>query len=212
MRFGLACSICSCQGQRLSGACAPRPWLTSWLFWLHTGECLPSILRLACCSLPLEYCGHVVRSGLGPLITLLANHRQPCGLTMPHFYHSHSYLGSYYFVYDTPRFIPSFTKCPSSFTAYIGMPHLSLHFCLSFCRALWIIITVIKVNRPLWGHNFSTGRSGNNRSCWQCFSNCTIPSTKAETKQPTDYTAAWFGRSMHTYKHHYMLLLHWVRY
>lgn len=105
---------------------------------------------LACFCLPLDDCGHVVRSGLGPLITLVANPRQPrrteLGLTstIPTVI-----SGSYYPVYDTPRFIPSFIKCSSSFKAYNGMLHLFLHFPLSFCRALWIIITVIKVSRPL---------------------------------------------------------------
>lgn len=89
---------------------------------------------------------------------------------------------------------------------------VSLLFSFSFCRALWIIITVIKVSRPLWGHNFSAGRSGNYRSCWQCFSNCTIPGTKAKTKQPRDCTTALLWGSMHTYIHHYVLLLHCVWY
>lgn len=40
---------------------------------------------LACCCLPLEDCGCVVRSGLGPLITLLANLCQPGGLTLASF-------------------------------------------------------------------------------------------------------------------------------
>lgn len=103
----------------------------------------------------------------------------------------------------------------------LHLPNVLLHFrsynvmllfSLSFCHALWIIITVIKVSRPLWGHHFSAGRSGNYRSCWQCFSNCTIPGTKAKTKRPRDYTAAWFWGSLHTYVHHYVLPLHCVRY
>lgn len=40
------------------------------------------IPRLACCCLPLEGCGCALRSGLGPLITLVANRRQPGGLTL----------------------------------------------------------------------------------------------------------------------------------
>lgn len=121
---------------------------------------------LACCCLPLEDCGCVVRSGLGPLITSASQSLSAwwnnLGLvsTVPT-----EDLGSYYFVYDTPRFIPSFTKCPSSFQAYNGMLRPSLLFSLSFCHALWIIITVIKVSRPLRGHHFSAGRSGNYRSC-----------------------------------------------
>lgn len=120
-----------------------------------------------------------------------------------HYHYSHRNLGSYYFVYDTP----SFTKSHSSFQTYNGMLHLSLSS-LSFCRTLWIILTVIKVSMPLWGHHFSAGRSGNYRLCWQCFSNCTIAGTKAKTKRSRDYTTAWFWRSMHTYIHHYVLPLH----
>lgn len=40
---------------------------------------------LACSCLLLEDCGCVVRSGLGPLITLLSNLRQPGGLTLASF-------------------------------------------------------------------------------------------------------------------------------
>lgn len=113
--------------------------------------------------------------------------------------------------YNTPRFISSCTKCPSSCQPYNAL-YLSPLFSLSFCHALWIIITVIKVSRPLWGHHFSVGRSGNYRSCWQCFSNCTSPDTKANTKRPRDYTAATFWRSMHGCIHHYVLPLHSVWY
>ena len=107
---------------------------------------------LACCCLPLEDCGCVVRSGTGPLITPLANPCQPAWWTNLGLIStiSHRDLASYYFVHDTPRFIPSLTKCPSSFQAYNGMLRISsLPFSLSFCHALWIIITVIKVSRLL---------------------------------------------------------------
>lgn len=40
---------------------------------------------LACCSIQFEDCGCVVRSGLGPLITLLADLCQRSGLTLASF-------------------------------------------------------------------------------------------------------------------------------
>ena len=56
-----------------------------------------------------------------------------------------------------------------------GAVHLFLH-------AQWIIITVIKMSGPLWGHRFYAGRSGNYGSCRQCFCNCTISDIKANRK------------------------------
>lgn len=108
-----------------------------------------SIPRLTCCCLPMQDCGCALRSGSGPLITVLPNPCQPGGPTLPSF--------------------PSFPQRSAQLFLFLSTHldqslHLSsvlLHFrptlkCfmshfsyVSFCCVLWIIIIVIKERRPL---------------------------------------------------------------
>lgn len=70
------------------------------------------IPRLACCCLPLEDCGCVVRSGSAPLITPLANLFQLCRLTLAGFapfpacvFFSATHLDSFLCIYQMSSFI-----------------------------------------------------------------------------------------------------------
>lgn len=100
------------------------------------------IPRLACCCLPLEDCGCVVRSGSAPLITPLANLFQPCRLTLAGFA---PFPACVFFLLHTLTHSFVFIKYPPSFQAYSGSaPYLPPLCLLSFCHPQWIIITVIK--------------------------------------------------------------------
>lgn len=117
MRFGLACQCVPVRGRDSLVPVHPDRGSVSGFDGFTLANVSFGIPWLACCCLPLEDCGCVVRSGLVPLITLLANPCQPGGLTLASFPSFPQRSGQllYYFVNDTPRSIPLFTKCPSSF-------------------------------------------------------------------------------------------------
>lgn len=103
------------------------------------------IPRLACCCLPLEDCGCVVRSGSSPLITPLANLFQP----WPDSHHSrfaflfiffplrHTSTCSLVYIFLSEVLLHVRAQSESA-------PHLPPPSSLVVRRPYWIIITVIK--------------------------------------------------------------------